>query len=150
MRTLSKEQVEKFSQALKAAGFEDAKPPIGVGAVGDAEAEMFALQLMGILKSSGANIYPTPGGILPRQIAQLTPSKYGVLICTSTKVGEPTTLFVRALAQALADAGHPPELMYDGDLEPGTSQLNVVRKPAVSAAKPAGSATRSALSTSPY
>jgi hypothetical protein len=85
LRRLSKEHAEALTPLLKSELFQkEPKPSLRIGAVKDAEAQMYAMDFQRLLESCAVNIYPTDGGA-PNEVIQLAPDPDGLVLRVKSK-----------------------------------------------------------------
>lgn len=129
IRRLEKPQAEALSIILKSEYFQS-KPQVSlqVASVADAEAQMFAMELMTFFSSCGVNIYPTNGG-LPNECAQLAPNANG-LVMTVKSMAITTAIQPFARFQRAADlVGLKFDVEENPRLRENEAVLNVLMKP---------------------
>jgi|ERR1039458_276901 hypothetical protein len=141
LRTLTKSQTDTLApflkQNLQLTRPELYIPTVGVASVADTEAQMYAIQFINLFIACGVNIYPTKrtpeGGSLPREITQLVPSKYGLMLAVGSKNGSDIRPGVYesfvGLQKALQSIGLDVPLVNDDTMRFEDAQLNVLRKP---------------------
>lgn len=129
LRKLTIEQAQKISDLLKSDKF-IIDPPVtlGIAAVADSEAQMFAMEFMNLLISCRVNIGRTPyGGV--NDCIQLAECQDGLLLSVNsaeiTPEGQP---FVH-LANLLASMGLTTAVQEDPMLPKNEARLSVLRKP---------------------
>lgn len=129
MRRLEKPQADALRPLLTSDWFQS-KPQVAlrVAAVADAEAEMFAMELMKFFESCGVNVYPTNGGH-PNGCTQLEPSANGlVMTVKSLAVTAANQPFTR-LQVLMHAVGLPVGVEEDPNRREGEAMLSVLRKP---------------------
>jgi hypothetical protein len=129
MRRLEKPQADALGILLKSPLFQsEPKPILRVATVADAEAEMFAMEMMKLFESCGVNIYPTVGGH-PNKCTQLAPNANGlVMTVRSTAITQAIQPFVH-LQQLMHAIGLPIDVEEDPARSAGEAMLSVLRKP---------------------
>lgn len=129
MRRLERPQAEALRPLLTSEFFQS-KPQVAlrVASVADAEAEMFATELMRFFESCGVNVYPTKGGH-PNECVQLEPNDYGLVMSVrsvaTTLANQPFTRF----QQVMHSIGLPLDVQEDSARREGEAMLSVLRKP---------------------
>jgi|GEM_PF-3944063 len=127
MRRLSKVQAQGLKEMFESAFFQtNPKVNLRVGAVADAEAEMFAMELQTLFKSCGINIYPTQGGA-PNEVLQIAPSENGLVL----RVRDVNNLVPQAfpiLQQVFHKLGLPCGVESEPAFAPNEAMLVVMRK----------------------
>lgn len=79
IRRISKDEADTLCSFFKSDNFiNEPKLNLRIASVSDTESQMYAMELLSLLKSCDVNVYPTPGGNMPNEIIQLNPSKYGL------------------------------------------------------------------------
>ena len=127
LRRLGKDKAEALTPLLKSALFQsEPKPNLGIGAVKDAEAQMYAMDFQRLLESCGVNIYPTEGG-LPNEVVQLEPNPDGLLLRVKNIKNAPQA--VVRFQRLVHSLGINIPVVEDPSLQMHGAMLTVLRKP---------------------
>lgn len=129
MRRLEKPQADALGVLLKSPLFQsEPKPILRVATVADAEAAMFAMELMKLFELCEVNIYPTVGGH-PNECTQLVPNANGlVMTVKSIAITQAIQPFAH-LQRLMHEIGLPFDVEEDPARRDGEAMLSVLRKP---------------------
>ncbi|WP_445145874.1 hypothetical protein [Dyella sp. Tek66A03] len=127
MRRLEKPQAEALRDVFASSDFQtEPKVALRVGAVADAEAQMFAMEFQNLFASCGVNIYPTQGGA-PNEVLQLAPTETGLIMSVKDPT-KPHSAFA-IVHRVLHAVGLPCGVDEDHSLGETEGMLVVMRKP---------------------
>lgn len=132
IRRLSKDQAEALTPLLKSGVFQsEVKPNLRVSSVGDAEAQMFAMDFLGLFKSCDINIHPTPQDTFPLDCIQTEPSSTGLTLCVkSLYLLTPKNPFWK-LRALMSKIELTTSIEIDPNLQENEAILYILRKPKV-------------------
>lgn len=132
IRRLSKDQAEALTPLLKSDIFQSTtKPNLRVSSVADAEAHIFAMDLLSLFKSCNINIYPTPQGTFPLECIQTEASLTGLILSVKNLyVLTPTNPFWK-LRSLMSQINLTTTIETNSDLQENEAMIYVLRKPNV-------------------
>lgn len=132
IRRLSEKQKATLSEYLRSEEFKyEPRAEIRVFAVEDAEAKLYAMDFISLLKDGHVNYYPTPEGKFPNEGYQLASVPYGVaFVVNSLELTHGNKRYVK-LFEMLQTAGIDVGLQVNPSLKEYQATIDIHRKPAV-------------------